>query len=84
MMVLLRLSAVLTLVGLALMCWAVLQPTPLPTIVAMSLGQVVGTVAFGMFILAIVIDLRRDARARRRLIDSGEKIHQDLHEEPPA
>ena len=66
MVKLLRASAILTLVGLALMCWSVIEPTPLPTILAMSLGQLVGTTAFGMYILAIVIDIRNDARMRRR------------------
>lgn len=63
-------SAILTLIGLALMVWSVLQPTPLPTILAMSLGQVFGTVAFGLFLLAIIIDLRRDARERKRMLDA--------------
>ncbi len=63
-------SAILTLIGLALMVWSVVQPTPLPTILAMSLGQVFGTVAVGLFVLAIIIDLRRDARERKRLLDA--------------
>jgi hypothetical protein len=67
---LLRASAWLTLVALALMVWSVVQPTPLPTILAMSLGQAIGTAAFAMYLLAIVIDLRHDARERRRKIDS--------------
>jgi len=62
-------ASILTLVALALMVWSVIQPTPLPTILAMSVGQLFGTVAFGMYILAIVVDVRRDARARRRAID---------------
>ena len=43
----LRASAVLTLVALAMMVWSVLRPTPLPVMLAMSLGQAVGTAAFG-------------------------------------
>jgi hypothetical protein len=61
-------SALMTLLALGLMVWSVLQPTPLPTILAMSLGQVLGTAAFAMYVLAIIIDLRRDARARRRAL----------------
>jgi len=68
---LLIVSSILTLLGLALMVWSVIEPTPLPTILAMSLGQVFGMTAFGLYILAIVIDLRRDARAHRRLLDEG-------------
>jgi hypothetical protein len=64
-------SSILTLLGLALMVWSVIQPSPLPTILAMSLGQLIGMTAFGLYILAIVIDLRRDARAHRRALDEG-------------
>jgi hypothetical protein len=35
----LRTSAVLTLVGLGLMVWSMLQPTPLPVMLAMTVGQ---------------------------------------------
>lgn len=61
----LRLSAVLTLVALALMCWSMAQPTPLPIMVAMSVGQGLGTLAFALYGFVIVQDLRRDRRARR-------------------
>ena len=65
-------ASILTLIALALMVWSVVQPTPLPTILAMSLGQGIGTIAFGMYVLAIVIDIRRDARRRRReFLDGG-------------
>ena len=51
---LLRFSAVLTLVALALMCWGVLQPTVWPVIVSMSVGQAVGTLAFVIYLFVIV------------------------------
>jgi hypothetical protein len=62
---LLRISAVLTIVGLAFMVWSILQPTPLPVMLAMSVGQFVGMVAFGLYLYVIVVDLRRSRRARR-------------------
>jgi len=62
---LLRAAAILTLVGLALMVWSMLDPTPLPVMLAMSLGQVLGTVAFAMYGIAIWKDLLRIRRARR-------------------
>jgi hypothetical protein len=65
MKLMLRLSAVLTLLALALMVWSVFQPTPMPVMLAMSLGQALGTGAFAMFGLAILIDLRRSRRIRR-------------------
>jgi hypothetical protein len=55
-------SAVLTLVGLALMVWSLLQPTPLPVMLAMTVGQVIGTVAFAIFVIVVVRDLRRRLR----------------------
>ncbi len=61
----LRLSAVLTLVALALMCWSMAQPTPLPIMIAMSVGQGLGTLAFGLYLFVIWQDLRRGRRARR-------------------
>ncbi len=62
---LLRSSAVLTLFALALMVWSMLDPTPLPVMLAMSLGQVFGTVAFALYGLAVYKDLRRIRRERR-------------------
>jgi hypothetical protein len=62
---LLRISALLTIVGLAFMVWSLLQPTPMPVILAMSVGQAAGTLAFALYGYVIVADLRRDRRARR-------------------
>ncbi len=58
-------ASLLTLLALALMVWSVFQPTPMPVMLAMSLGQALGTGAFAMFGLAILIDLRRSRRVRR-------------------
>jgi hypothetical protein len=55
----LRVSCVLTLVGLALMAWSMVQPTWMPVMLAMSVGQLVGTTAFAIFLVVIVRDLRR-------------------------
>ena len=62
---LLRWSAVLTLVALALMVWSMLQPTPLPVMLAMTLGQVIGTAAFGLYLYAVIRELRREIRRAR-------------------
>ena len=59
-MILLRISAVLTLVGLALMVWSILVPTPLPVMLAMTVGQVVGTSAFGLYLFVVVRALRAE------------------------
>jgi hypothetical protein len=62
---LIRGSAVLTLLALALMVWSMVDPTPLPVMLAMSFGQVLGTLAFSLYGLAVYKDLRRIRRERR-------------------
>ncbi len=57
----LQLSAVITLLALALMVWSMLQPTPLPVMLAMTVGQGLGTVALGGFLYVVIKDLRRDS-----------------------
>jgi hypothetical protein len=57
-MTLMRISAVLTLLGLGFMVWALLVPTPMPVILAMSVGQGLGTIAFALFVWVVVADLR--------------------------
>lgn len=60
----LRISATLTLIGLALMVWSIVQPTPLPVMLAMTVGQMVGTTAFGLYLYIVVRELRREWRRR--------------------
>jgi hypothetical protein len=62
---LVRAAAVLTLLALALMVWSMLDPTPLPVMLSMSIGQVIGTLAFALYGLAVYKDLRRIRRERR-------------------
>jgi hypothetical protein len=62
---LLRFSAALTLVGLALMLWSMLAPTPMPVMLAMTLGQALGTIAFGLYLYVIYRDYRRLVRIAR-------------------
>ena len=42
----LRLACVLALAALGLMAWSLFDPSVFPVIVAMSVGQVVGTASF--------------------------------------
>jgi hypothetical protein len=60
----LRISAVLTLIGLAMMAWSMLEPTPLPVMLAMSVGQGIGCLAFGLYLFVVIRDLRRARRDR--------------------
>jgi hypothetical protein len=68
----LRVSAVLTLIALALIVWSVLVPTPLPVMLAMTVGQGVGTVAFAIFGVIVFKDLTRSRRARRESLQNIE------------
>ena len=61
----LRVSAVLTLIALALIVWSVLAPTPLPVMLAMTIGQGLGTAAFAIYGVIVFKDLTRIRRARR-------------------
>jgi len=45
----LRVSAAMTVVGLAFMLWSLVKPTAMPVVLAMSVGQLIGTLAFAMF-----------------------------------
>ena len=49
----------MTVIALGLFVWSVLDPDPIPVMVAMSLGQVIGTTASGIFAWIIFDDLRR-------------------------
>jgi len=63
----LRLSAVLTLIGLAFMVWSMFEPTPLPVMLAMTVGQGIGTLAFAIYVFIVVRELRRTyVRGRER------------------
>ncbi len=53
----LRIASVLALIGLALMVWSVLSPTPLPVLVGLSIGQAIGTLSFVLFLGVVAADL---------------------------
>jgi hypothetical protein len=55
----LRVSAVLTLLGLAFMVWAIIDPRATPVMIAMSVGQGLGTAAFVIYLGVVLADLRR-------------------------
>ena len=47
-----------TLVSLALMIVSIVFPSPLLLVMAMSLGQLFGTMSLALYLLAIVLDLQ--------------------------
>jgi hypothetical protein len=54
-----RLACWIALVGLAVMAFSILDPAPLPVIFAMSIGQVIGILAFLCYLLSILLDVVR-------------------------
>ena len=66
---LLRVAATLSLVALALMMWSLFDPRPAPVLIALSVGQVIGTASFVTYLSIVVWDIRR----RRRETSSPEE-----------
>ena len=58
----LRIASVLALAALGLMAWSLFDPSVFPVIVAMSLGQVVGTASFAAFGWVVLRDLSEQRR----------------------
>jgi hypothetical protein len=59
---LLRVAAVFSLVGLALMMWSMFDPRPAPVLIGLSLGQLVGTTSFAIYLSVVIWDIRRRRR----------------------
>jgi hypothetical protein len=60
-----RVACVLALVALPLMVWSVFDPRVWPILVALSVGQLLGTVSLALFLVAIVRDLDIVRRLRK-------------------
>jgi len=82
--ILLKISSVLTLIGLALMVWSLAQPTPMPVILAMSVGQVLGILAFLLFGTAVLVDQFCKQRARGAKAVKGAAAASGGIPDPPA
>jgi len=52
-------SCVLGLIGLGLMSWSLFDQGWLPVMMAMSVGQGIGTLSFALFLVVVLIDLRQ-------------------------
>lgn len=61
---LIRASCVLGLVALPLMVWSLFDPTVWPVLVALSVGQAIGTLSFALFLFTVA----RDLNVRRKLL----------------
>jgi CHASE2 domain-containing sensor protein len=52
-------ACVLGLIGLALMTWSLFDQGWIPVMMAMSVGQGIGTLSFALFLVIVIIDLRK-------------------------
>jgi hypothetical protein len=59
-----------TLLSLVLMSWSVLDPTPLPVMVSMSIGQAIGTLALLLYLGAVLLYQVRLRRERGESVPS--------------
>lgn len=63
---LLRIACVMALIALPLMVWSLFDPTVWPVLVALSLGQALGTLSFLFFLIAVARDLHLKQRLARK------------------
>ncbi|MEO8877940.1 MAG: hypothetical protein ABI461_20270 [Polyangiaceae bacterium] len=61
----LKAACVLALAALGLMSWSLFDPRPIPVVLAMSLGQVLGTMSLGAFVVVVVVDVRTRLKAAK-------------------
>jgi hypothetical protein len=54
----LRWASLFGIASLVLMIWGVIDPNPIALVIAMSAGQALGTLAFAVFLLVVINDLR--------------------------
>ena len=54
----LRWAAIAGLLALVLMGWGIVVPSPLSLVVAMTVGQALGTLSFAVYWLVVINDLR--------------------------
>jgi hypothetical protein len=80
----LDLACVGALGALALMTWQIVDPRVWPVMVAMSLGQVLGTASLAAFGYAVFVDFRAQRRAEREPFGNiPDGYSQDSKEQPP-
>lgn len=71
-MQILRVSAAFAIVALLLMLWSLVDPRPAPVLIALSIGQALGTASFVAYITVVAWDLRR--RRRTSLLGSSASL----------
>jgi hypothetical protein len=61
-----RVACVLGLLALPLMVWSLVDPTVWPVLIALSLGQALGTLSFVLYLAVVARDLGVARRLRRQ------------------
>lgn len=74
---LVMLSAIATLVALAMMVAAIVAPKPLILVMAMSVGQGIGLLSLALYLLAIVLDLQAGGAAYEAALESNREAVDD-------
>ena len=69
-------ACVLGLMALALMSWSLFDQGWIPIMMAMSVGQGIGTLSFALFLVIVIIDLRQ-AEFRPSLPPESRKSEDD-------
>jgi preprotein translocase subunit SecF len=64
---LIRVACVMALTALPMMVWSVFSPTVWPVLVALSVGQAIGTLSFVLFLVVVA----RDLGVKRKLRPEG-------------
>jgi predicted small integral membrane protein len=54
---LVRIACILGLIALPLMVWSVFDPRVWPVLGALSIGQVIGTTSFALYLIVVIRDL---------------------------
>ncbi len=55
---LLRIACGFAVIGLALMIWSLVDPTQRPVLIALSVGQCIGTGSLAIFLFVVIRDYR--------------------------
>jgi hypothetical protein len=59
-----RWACVLALVALSLIVWPLFDGKPLPVVIGLSLGQMLGTFSLLLYLVSVVRDLRRKPKTK--------------------
>jgi hypothetical protein len=76
------LSGIATLVALALMVLSIISPKPIYLVLAMSVGQGIGTLSLALYLLAIALDLQGGTPAAYE--QAAETRAESVNEDRPA